>query len=80
MRQAMMIGVALAFTCLLLLFRNLLFKRRVQSPHRIYLMNPPDGHDSPFESDSSAEWPSIIARKKIPPRKRRPYLKIDASS
>lgn len=61
MREAMMIGVALAFTCLLLLFRNLLFRRRVQDPHRVYLMSHTDGHDGRYESNSSDEWPSIIS-------------------
>ena len=60
MRELIMVGIALAFTGLLLVFRSLFFPRRGGKLYRVHLMNRPDIDDDQHESDSSEEWPSVI--------------------
>jgi hypothetical protein len=60
MRESIMVGIALAFTGLLLVFRSLFFQRRGGKLYRVHLMNRPDIDDDQHESDSSEEWPSVI--------------------
>ena len=60
MRESIMVGIALAFTGLLLVFRSLFFPRRGERLYRVRLMNRPDIDDDQHESDSSEEWPSVI--------------------
>lgn len=59
MRETMMVGIALAFTVLLLFLRSRLFGRLGGMTHRVYLMNRTDGGGGP-ESDCLEEWPSVI--------------------
>ena len=56
-----MIGIVLAFTILLLLFRSLVFRRRGGKFHRVDVMNRQDGDDGRHESDSADEWPSLVS-------------------
>ncbi len=64
MNELLMIGIILAFTCLLLLLllRTLLVKGRIPQKeyHRIYFLKlENDGGDS-SDGDTPDEWPSVI--------------------
>jgi hypothetical protein len=69
MSDLVVIAIALAFTCLLLWFRSLLFKRRAGDPHRVYIMS--HGHDDGDREDSNSadDWPSIIGAEEDSPVK-----------
>ena len=69
MRDLVLMAIALAFTCLLLWFRSLLFKRRAADLHCVYIMS--HGHDDNGrdESNSSDDWPSIIVAEEDSPVK-----------
>ena len=58
--QVIIVGVALAFTGLLLLLRNLLFRRPAGRSHVVHMLNPVDGGNDRPDPGSLEEWPSII--------------------
>ena len=60
MPDLMIIGIALAFTGLLLWFRSFLFKRGAAERHRVYIMCHGRSDNGPDDSNSTDDWPSII--------------------
>lgn len=59
MRDLMMIGIALAFTGVLVLLRSLLVGRRQEQRYRVSVMKFTDGGGG-ASPDSADEWPAVI--------------------
>ena len=60
MRDLIMIGIALAFTGLLVLLRSLLVGLHEEKLYRISVMNFSGGDDGDLSSGAVDEWPSVI--------------------
>ena len=60
MPEVIIVGIALAFTGLLLLLRSLLFRHPAGKSHLVHVMNPTNGGNDRADPGSPEEWPSII--------------------
>ena len=59
MRDFVVIAIGLAFTCLLIWFRSLLFKRRAGDLHRVYILSR--GHDNNGREESNSADARILS-------------------
>jgi hypothetical protein len=69
MHDLMMIGIALAFTSLLLLLRNVIVGRREGKAYRVSVMTLNKEDVAGLSSDAADEWPNVIDSEAEPVRR-----------